>query len=194
MPPLLLHLRERHPRLEIALVLNDRIIDPVTEGVDMSLRLGECGSGNFVARRLGHVGRLLVAAPHYLDRHGVPHLPSDLIDHPFLRVSGLFNDRRLPLLSADGKAESAPIDIVFSASHWGPLRQMLAKGAGIGVLQEPVCADDIAEGRLVKLLAGFDVPGFDLHALYPAGRSASPPVRAILALLAEHLPAAVRNA
>ena len=50
----MLHLRERHPQLKIELVLNDRIVDPVTEGVDISLRLGDCGRGNFIARRLGY--------------------------------------------------------------------------------------------------------------------------------------------
>ncbi len=85
------------------LVLNDRIVDPVTEGVDVSLRLGNPGTGHFIAKRLGHVRRLLVASPAYLERQGTPGTPHDLIDHPFLRVSGLFNDGRLPLVSRDGE-------------------------------------------------------------------------------------------
>lgn len=61
--PILLSLRDRHPQLKIDLVLNDRIVDPVTEGVDISLRLGDHGEGSYVARRLGHVRRTLVASP-----------------------------------------------------------------------------------------------------------------------------------
>jgi DNA-binding transcriptional LysR family regulator len=183
LPPVLLRLRENHPALRIDLVLNDRIVDPVTEGVDISLRLGEIGGGTFVARRLGRIRRLLVAAPAYLDRHGTPRTPGDLVDHPFLRVAGLFNDGRLPLEGI----EPVPVDIVFSAGHWRALQAMLEGGAGIGVLQEPVCAEQIADGRLVRLLPDFAVPGFELHALYPAGRPASPPVRAVLSLLAERI-------
>lgn len=187
LPPVLLRLRERHPGLKIDLVLNDRIVDPVTEGVDLSLRLGEAGTGNFVARRLGHVRRLLVAAPGYLDRHGVPATSGDLVDHPFLRVSGLFNDGRLPLLSAEGGREAAAIDIAATVGHWRALSALLVGGAGLGVLQEPACADDLAAGRLTRLLPGFTVPGFDLHVLYPVTRPVPPPVRVVLALLDEAL-------
>ncbi len=189
LPPILLRLRERHPQLKIELVLNDRIVDPVTEGVDISLRLGDCGSGSFVARRLGRVRRILVAAPIYLDRHGTPESPNDLVDHPFLRVSGLFNDGRLPLVSADQQTELAPINIALSMSHWRPLHAMLLDGAGIGVLQEPVCTEELAGGRLTQLLPGFVVPGFDVNALYPAIRPVPPRIRAILSLLEEQPPA-----
>ncbi len=188
LPSILLRMRERHPELKIDLVLNDRIVDPVTEGVDISLRLGDLGEGNFIARKLGHVGRVLVASPGYLERRGAPANPCELIDHPFLRVSGLFNGARLPLISADRQEELAAINIVLSTSHWRPLHDLLLDGAGIGVLQQPVCAEDLASGKLIPLLPGFTVPGFDLHALYPAARPVAPRIRAVLSLLEEELP------
>lgn len=188
LPPILLGMRKRHPQLKIDLVLNDRIVDPVTEGVDISLRLGDYGEGNFVARKLGHISRVLVAAPSYVDQHGAPTRPDELIDHPFLRVSGLFNNGRLPLVSVDGQTELAAINIVLSTSHWRPLHALLLDGAGVGVLQEPVCAQDLTSGRLKQLLPGFAVPGFDLHALYPAIRPVPPRTKAILSLLEEQLP------
>ena len=189
LPPLLLSLRKHHPQLKIDLVLNDRSVDPVTEGVDISLRLGDYGEGSFIARKLGHVSRVLVGAPTYLEQHGTPAKPEELADHPFLRVTGLFNNARLPLVAEDGQTELAAIDIAVSASHWRPLHAMLLDGAGIGVLQEPVCAEDLANGRLIRLLPGFVVPGFDVHALYPAIRPVPPRTRAILSLLEEQLPA-----
>lgn len=189
LPSILLRMRKRHPLLKIELILNDRIVDPVTEGVDISLRLGDLGEGSFVARKLGHVGRVLVASPAYLDEHGTPTTPDDLADHTFLRVSGLFNSGRLPLVGPDGQTELAGIDIVLSTSHWRPLHSLLLDGAGIGVLQEPACADDLASGRLIRLLPEFTVPGFDLHTLYPATRPIPPRIRAVLSLLEEQLPA-----
>ncbi|MBB6487619.1 DNA-binding transcriptional LysR family regulator [Rhizobium lusitanum] len=189
LPSILLRMRERHPELKIDLVLNDRIVDPVTEGVDISLRLGDLGEGNFIARKLGHVGRVLVASPGYLERRGAPASPGELVDHPFLRVSVLFNGARLPLISADRQEELAAINIVLSTSHWRPLHGLLLDGAGIGVLQQPVCTEDLASGKLIPLLPGFAVPGFDLHALYPAARPVAPRIRTILSLLEEELPA-----
>lgn len=193
LPPILLRLREQHPQLDIDLVLNDRIVDPVTEGVDISLRLGQAGEGHFVARRLGHVRRILVASADYLARHGTPSRPHELAAHPFIRVSGLFGDGQLRLLHKRDTLH-APVNAVWSASHWRPVHSLLLAGAGIGVLQEPVCAEALASRQLVRLLPDYAVPGFDLHALFPAAKPVPPKTRAILALLQEHLPAGIRQA
>jgi DNA-binding transcriptional LysR family regulator len=188
LPPVLLRLRERHPALKIDLVLNDRVVDPVTEGVDISLRLGDVGEGSFAARRLGHVRRVLAAAPSYLERHGIPETPDALVDHPFIRVTSLFNTGRLPLNAEDQSSASAPIQIALSTSHWRAAHGLLLGGAGIGALQEPVCSEDLACGRLIRILPGFTVPGFDLHALYPAAKPLPQRIQTILSFLDEHLP------
>lgn len=189
LPSILHQMRRRHPLLKIELILNDRIVDPVTEGVDISLRLGDLGEGSFIACKLGHVSRVLVAAPGYIEQHGAPTKPNELADHPFLRVGVLFNNGRLPLVGPDQQTELAAIAMVVRTSHWRPLHAMLLDGAGIGVLQQPVCAEDLASGRLIRLLPGVTVPGFDLHALYPAIRPIPPRIRAMLSLLEEQLPA-----
>src|SRR5258708_28321639 len=69
--------RAAYPQLDLELVLNDRIVDLVTEGVDISFRLGQLGEGAFIARQLGQVGRVLVAAPGYLSQHGPITEPSE---------------------------------------------------------------------------------------------------------------------
>lgn len=187
LPRVLLRRREAHPELRVDLVLNDRLVDTVTAGVDLSLRLGDPGEGGFAARRLGHVPRVLVAAPAYLEHHGVLEKPSDLIRHTFARVSGLFAGGRLPLRMLDGRALTAPIDVVFNVSHWRPLHAILLGGGGIGVLQLPVCTPDLATGRLKRLLPGFDVPGLVLHALYAPGRPMASRTRTVLALIEQEM-------
>ncbi len=187
LPSLLLDLRNRHPEIKVDLVLNDRVVDPTTEGVDISLRLGDPGEGNFVARKLGHVSRVLVASPAYLDRHGTPLTPEELIRHPFASVSGLFNNGSLPLRTADGRLTSAPVDIVMTMSTWRPLHAILLGGGAIGVLQEPVCVEDLAEGRLRRVLPDFKLPGFDLHLLYSAARPIPSRIGTIAALFEREL-------
>lgn len=191
LPSILLRLRKQHPQLNIDLLLNDRVVDPITEGVDISLRLGAPGEGHFVVRKLGHVRRVLLAAPAYLARHGTPTKPHELAAHPFIRVTGLFSDGQLPLISAQQAMLQAPVNVAWSVSHWRPAYTLLLAGAGIGVLQEPVCAEAIATGQLKSLLPDNIVPGFDLHALFPAAKPIPPKTRAVLALLDEHLPAAL---
>lgn len=193
LPSILLRMRERHPDLNIELVLNDRVVDPVTEGVDLSLRLGETGEGSFVVRRLAHVRRVLVATPAYLERHGVPAQPHELAAHPFIRVTGLFGDRLLQLVDPQRTIEHAPLSLAWGANHWRPVYELLLAGAGIGVLQEPVCVEALASGQLVRLLPDYTVPGFELNALFPSARPVPPKTRAILALLEKHLPAALAS-
>lgn len=185
LPGMLARLRAQHPQLRVDLILNDRIVDPVTEGVDISLRLGSPGEGNFVAQRLGHLQRVLVASPAYLRECGHIGALQDLTRHPFIHVKGLFGDGQLRLLDARQKPHVVPITPSMSASHWRPVYEWLASGAGIGVLQAPACADALTNKTLVRILPGYSVPGFELHALFPAQRPIPPKTRAALALLKE---------
>jgi DNA-binding transcriptional LysR family regulator len=189
MPRILIEMRKAHPKLSIDLVLNDQIVDPVTEGVDISLRLGQPGDGSYIARHLGHVRRVLVASPDYLAQAATPQEPDDLIDHPFIRVMGLFGDGFVRFVGEHDQLVSAQISPAINASHWRPVYESIVAGAGIGVLQEPVCAHAIASGRLVRLLPRFTVPGFDLHALF--ARPIPSKTRAAMAFLESELPVAL---
>ncbi|KWB58052.1 LysR family transcriptional regulator [Burkholderia ubonensis] len=194
LPEILTVIREHNPQLYIDLILNDEITDPVTEGVDISLRLGPISDGNFVARRLGHVRRVLVASPSYIEKHGLPEEPTDIVGHPFIRVTGLFNDGQLRLMSPSKSVRPTPINIVISTSHWRPVYELLLNGAGIGVLQEHVCVDALASGRLVRLLPDYTVPGFDLHALLPVTRPVPSKTQVVVKILEEYLPKAMARA
>lgn len=187
MPPILAELRTIHPGLKIEMILNDRVVDPVTEGVDVSLRLGNLSEGNFVARKLGFVQRRLVASPAYLKRHENLATTKDLHRHPFIRVQGLFNNGKIPLLDARGKRVNPAVNIAMTMSTWRPVHSLLLAGAGIGILQLPVCAKDLAEGRLVELFSGYTVPSFELHALYTPAKSISSRLQACLSLLESRL-------
>jgi len=188
LPEILTVIREQNPQLYIELVLNDEITDPVTEGVDISLRLGQIGDGNFVARRLGYVRRVLVASPLYIEKHGLPEEPTDIVGHPFIRVTGLFNDGQLRLMSSSKSVRPTPINVVISTSHWRPVYELLLNGAGIGVLQEHVCIDALESGRLVRLLPDYTVPGFDLHALLPVTRPVPSKTQVVMKIIEEYLP------
>ncbi|KVD56466.1 LysR family transcriptional regulator [Burkholderia ubonensis] len=194
LPEILTVIREHNPQLYIDLILNDEITDPVTEGVDISLRLGQISDGNFVARRMGHVRRVLVASPSYIEKHGLPEEPTDIVGHPFIRVTGLFNDGQLRLMSPSKSVRPTPINIVISTSHWRPVYELLLNGAGIGVLQEHVCVDALASGRLVRLLPDYTVPGFDLHALLPVTRPVPSKTQVVMKILEEYLPKAMARA
>ncbi|MFM0209760.1 LysR family transcriptional regulator [Paraburkholderia sediminicola] len=182
-PEALTLVRAAYPQLDLELVLNDRIVDLVTEGVDISFRLGQLGEGAFIARQLGQVGRVLVAAPGYLNQHGPITEPSELVKHAFIRVQGMFGTEQLPLRHMATVVESAPIRTAIKTSHWRPMYEMILSGVGIGVLEEPACVDALADGRLVRILPEFEVLPFDLNVLIQAQRPVPPRVRMLVTML-----------
>ena len=187
-PEALTLVRAAYPQLELELLLNDRVVDLVSEGVDISFRLGQLGEDAFIARRLGQVGRVLVAAPGYLNQHGPIAEPSDLVKHSFIRVEGMFNTGHLALRRMGKVVEGVPIRTAVKTSYWRPMYEMIVSGAGIGVLEEPACVDALAHGRLVRLLPGFDLQPFELNLLSQPRGQVSVRARPIVTMLQKCTP------
>ncbi len=193
LPGVLLRTQARYPELKIDLTLNDAIVDPLTEGVDISLRLGRLVEGAYIAYPLGIVERILVAAPSYLARHGEINVPSDLAKHPFIRVKGIFNNDQLPLSGPDTCVESVRIRTMMTTSHWRPMYEMIGAGSGIGVIQKPACIDALLQGRFTRLLPNYTVPPFTLNALVPAQRPLSPRITRVVEILRDEIPRALKT-
>ncbi|WP_175042477.1 LysR family transcriptional regulator [Burkholderia lata] len=189
MPSVLLEIQALYPNLYIDLDLNDSIVDPVTAGVDISLRLGRPAEGRKAKYRMGHVFRKLVAAPSYLARHPEIEDPRELGRHRFIRVRGVYGDKLLELDDDKGEPIFIGLDLGMTVSHWRAARELLLGGAGIGVLQLPACLDALNDGRLTEILPEYTVPGFDLHLILPVTRPIPAKTRAILKILEDQLPA-----
>lgn len=183
LPPLLLKFQALHPDISIDLTLNDRFVEPVAEGVDISIRIGAIADGNFIARKIGTVRRRLLTSPAYIAQHDIPVTPQDLVDHPFIRIRGLATDNRLRLIDPNGAIVEASIRTAWCANHWKPLIEALLGGTGVGALHLPVCEAELAAGRLIDVLPDYRFPELDVHAIYPAGRHVLTKTRAFLDLL-----------
>ena len=127
---------------------NDRVINPVTEGVDLSLRLGDVSEG-FVARPLGTVRRVLLASPALLAKMGHPDTPDALTDYPFAAVSGVFASNRIQLVASEDQLINVPRQYSISVHALAECPLRLLAGHAIGVLQSPVCRKEIADGALI---------------------------------------------
>lgn len=186
LPKLLIRFQEYNPGLRINLVLNDKLVDPVTEGVDLSIRIGQIGSGNYIARRLGTVRRLLLAAPGYIRKHGQPVEPVELVQHNFIKIEGLATNERLNLTTMDGCTVGVPVQSSWNVNHWRPLLEAILAERGIGALHTTVCRQEVADGKLISIMPSFDFGLLDVYALYPPGLLPSARTSAFLDLLSEH--------
>ena len=162
---------DQHPAIQIELILDDRYVDLVEDGVDVALRLGD-GSGlppDAVARLLATSSRTLVAAPAYLARRADLPLavPADLAGHDYLRYAWLASGDLLTLWSATARAEVRTHGR-FRVNHALAIRDTLLLGGGVGLCPAWLVHDLVAEGRLKSVLPDWHGVPQQLHLLLPS--------------------------
>ncbi|MFX1766980.1 LysR family transcriptional regulator [Paraburkholderia sp. A1RI-2L] len=180
-------IRESYPLIDIELVLNDKIADLVTEGVDISFRLGQLADGAYIAWPLGDIERVLVASPDYLQRHAAIDDVAELAGHNLIRVKGTFEADLLPV-SRDGTlVDSVPIRTIVKTTHWRPMYEMVLSGLGLGVLDAPAVKDALEAGRLVRVLPQYEMPALALNLLIQPQRPISLRVRKVVDTLRSYI-------
>lgn len=173
-------LMDRHPGLEIDLVMQDRATDLVEEGVDLALRVGVNEDAALIGRRIGLSRRVVVAAPAYLAAHGTPRHPHDLKDHRCILYSRLAGG---PTWRFASDAGPVSVDIAgpFRADNTEGVRAAALNGLGIAYV--PVwhfVEDEIESGRLAVLLKEFEPLPQPITAVWPSRRHLAPKVRAAI--------------
>lgn len=169
---------ERNPGIEIAMSESDRWVDVIREGVDCVLRYGALPDSDLIARRVTMLERITCAAPAYLERFGVPQTPEQLAAHRAVSLRAITTGAITPFefLGTEGlyKVEVAsPLSITGTESFRDAVL------LGLGLAQMPVfhIARDLAEGRLVRVMADRKLPSAPVSILYPRSRQLSPRVR-----------------
>jgi DNA-binding transcriptional LysR family regulator len=175
--PILPEFLRRYPALSIELMLADRPVDMIEEDIHLALRVGRLPDSQLVARKLADIRMIVCAAPAYLDRHGTPRVPEELHAHDCLVFSnapgtGTWRFRM------DGRAECK---IPISAKLWinGLDALVTAARDGAGIVRVPSwqVRDDLAAGRLRRILQAQEAAPAPLHLLFEASRLAAPKTR-----------------
>jgi len=182
--PHLADLQARYPALRVELLADDRVADLVTEGIDVALRTTVGHSDLVVARALGRFERRLYAAPEYLEQHGTPAEPSELQQHHTVTHTAQGPAVTWAFRNAQGKPLEVTVRSRLAASSSALVHHALVSGAGIGMLSAPLAAADVAQGRLVEVLAPF--ASRTVHTLYAVsspGRRNAARVKAVIDFL-----------
>lgn len=180
--PRLAGLAERHPHLVVDLRLEDQLVDLVAEGVDVALRAGSPppDSTAFVAQRVVGMDRILVAAPRWLRKHGAPRAPAQLARQACLvQVTAAGQIVRWRLCRGDAD-ETVEVRATVRSNAPVALRALAVDGAGIAYLPDWLVADDLAVGRLHRVLPGWASPSIPAWAIYRAELRGAPRLRAFL--------------
>lgn len=172
------HFLEQHPGIEISMSESDRWVDVVREGVDCVLRYGALPDSDLVARTVTMLSRVTVAAPSYLARHGTPEAPADLARHQAVSLRSITTGALTPFeFVRPHGVERIEVASPFSVTGTESYRDAVL--LGLGLAQMPVfhIERDVAEGRLVRVLAEHPLPSAPISILYPRSRQLSPRVR-----------------
>ncbi len=162
---------QRYPDINIEFELTDSPVDFLQQNVDVAIRFSEqVHDTSVVARRLAVNRRVVCAAPAYLDRHGTPEHPDDLERHNCLRLSTVnrWNEWRF---DRDGQSRVLRVTGNFRSNDADAIYHATLEGLGIARLSTYIVADDIASGRLVRLLPDYVDMSSNLLAVYPDRRN-----------------------
>lgn len=185
MPGIVEYLRQ-HPETSVSALFLDRVVNMLEEGVDVGIRIGELSDSSYRALRVGHVRRVICAAPSYLKRHGIPRTPHELKQHQVIVASSLSQNIEWRFVD-QGEPLSVRIKPRLTVSSNDGAIEAASLGLGVTRLMSYQVAPLLAAGKLKVVLSEFESPKVPIHIVHREGRHASAKMRAFIDLMAERL-------
>ncbi len=161
--PLIAEFARRYPGISFEFDLTPKRIDLVSEPVDVAIRMGELANSNLIARELARLPRFLYASPRYLEQFGEPGEPDELAQHACLRLRT--GDARAWTLYRDEQAVTVAVTGRFLLNSIGMIRTLAIQDMGIAMLAEGIVADDLARGRLRRVLSSWQASPIPVYAI-----------------------------
>ncbi len=191
MPHLPEFLRQ-HPDLEIDVVLDDRNVDLIQEGIDVAVRMGRLVDSSLTARRITSGPQVVVGTPTYFARAGEPKVPGDLATHEAVIYDqrGGGNDWTF---QRDNAETTVTLKSRLRVSAAEGVRAAVLANAGIAIASEWMFAPEIEDGTVTAVLKDWDLPRIDLWAVFPAGRTATTKARIFTEFVEELMRGAARS-
>jgi DNA-binding transcriptional LysR family regulator len=185
--PLAAALARAHPGVTVDLLLVDRVVNLLEEGLDLGVRIAALEDSALVALPVGAVRRVVCASPEYLARAGAPREPRDLRAHACLRFAGLGSTQEWTFLAA-GRRISVPVAGPLSSNQAEPLVDACADGLGLGMFLSYQVAPLVAAGRLKLVLADWYPPPVPVSVVYPHAKLLPARTRLLVDWLRARLP------
>jgi DNA-binding transcriptional LysR family regulator len=177
--PLLPAFRAAYPEIELDIELDDRVVDIVTEGVDVAIRSGELPDSRLVTRAIGSQHFVVCGSPAYLRKSGIPEIPGDLAGHLCIHFKYPTSGRLAPwAFHPAHMPRRLPTSLVFNNTDAG--LRAATDGLGLAHLPSYVADQAMVSGSLRPVLTGFMQPLGVLACVWPSSRQLSPKIRAFV--------------
>lgn len=185
LPDILAVYAARFTQVRVEIELTNRVVDLVEEGFDAAFRVGNLQDSTLVGRRLGRARLVLVASPAYLQARGAVDEPEALAEHDCIELPPQGGPTRWPLSGPDGsQVVTATGRIRVNALPMA--RRAALAGLGVAALPEFACADDLAHGRLKRVLPQWSAEVGGVFVVYPAHRVLTARVRKLVDVAVQH--------
>lgn len=175
---------DRHPDLNIDIVLDDENIDLLENGIDVALRMGTLGDSNMTARKVGRSRRCVVGTPALFAKSGEPRTPADLVSYQAIVYDQGSGGSAWSFRRGNTETSVAVAGRVRVNAAEGVRAAVLAD-MGVAIASEWMFAPEIANGSVKQVLADWELPGIDLWAVFASGRMVSAKARAFTTWIEE---------
>lgn len=170
---------DEYPEMRVELILDDRNIDLIDEGVDVALRIGALADAGLVARRVGEVRRMVVASRAYVRRRGAPASPQDIASHDVIFNAGRSAAAEWRFRHG-GRESVVHFTPRFSVNSVEAALSAMKAGRGLARLLSYQVADDIGKGRVLRLLSTYEPPPLPVHLVMSSAKHMAPKLRAFV--------------
>ena len=177
---------DRYPKLALDIDGSDQIVDLVEEQIDLAIRIGHLVESGLVARKIGDMRELLVAAPEYLSRQGSPKTPADLVNHQWVAFTRRLNPYQLTVKKTDGQRQTVRLYGRAKSNSASTTKQMVVSGMGVGRFLELMVRREIEQGSLVPVLPDYPLESVGLYVVYPQRVHMPLKVRSVIDYLVEN--------
>ena len=184
--PMLPAFLERYPKIDIGLDLSVKNVDLIAEGFDLAIRVGDLPPSSLIARKLGNLPIILVAAPAYLAVAGVPESARDLERLDTIALGARAKSHEWAI-DGPGGPGIVVIKARITVSEVGLVRDLVVAGMGIASLPMAFVIRDLADGKLVRVLPEVTRGAPPVHAIYPSRRLLAPKIKAFFDAIGDSL-------
>lgn len=185
--PVIKELRSVYPLLNVDLVLNDKVVNMVEEGIDLAVRVGHLPDSTLIAKKLCDTPVVIFASPEYVAKYGRPNTPEELVDHQWITLSILSS----PIVGAfrhkaSGQVSEHNINSYLKINSVDAVIDASVQGLGISAMVKTTLNEELRHGKLVPLLEDYELEPRGIYALYPHREHLAPKVRIFMDFLEKY--------
>lgn len=183
---------KQYRQVNVELLLLDRVVNLIEEGIDVALRIGELADSSLVAIPAGQIRRVVCASPKYLQRVGIPKRPADLADHPCVRTTGLTPGQSWQFFEK-GRALQVHVTGPFVCNQAAASIDACVSGLGFGMFLSYQVQHLLAQNKLARVLEPFEPAPFPVSIVYPHAKLLSTRVRCFVDWTMQRLRPAINS-